>query len=373
MASFLSFTASAFVMTPFKYLDLMFDFEIIIKYLDLMFDPGRRSHVHAVLHDLMFDPEHMQVVASYMQYLILSEALNCVVLWYHVYLDTYSRTHLSVSEEVSCLTNTLSSLYFPWLTISRGSTLHLCFPLSPWPCWFIHVQPVSSSFLSGNHKMDSEIVCQCVPNLRCINTGTFRPRVTLWSRPVAVLVFRSDDRRRWAWVKKPNRTRSPERPNRWRLGLDGLQQGLIGDKFDLVIAGSLNRWKFKKKKSSCVVRRNLIFNVTLSDSCRNFLRSNFFYELIKRELKRIHIHGCRCHERLRKAKLRDLHTSHTLGWIPKNRDEVKKRDVWECEEWVCDREGIGVPSMLRLIHRTVFLLRICPTFDLSCKENTVTW
>lgn len=68
------------LMFDLKYLDLMFDFEILIKYLDLTFDPGRRSQVHAVLHDLMFDPEHMQVVASNMQYLILSEALNCVVL-----------------------------------------------------------------------------------------------------------------------------------------------------------------------------------------------------------------------------------------------------------------------------------------------------
>jgi hypothetical protein len=40
-------------------------------------------------------------------------------------------------------------------------------------------------------------------------------------------------------------------------------------------------------------------------------------------------------------KLRDLLTSHTLGWswtrgtgTPKDRDEVNKREVCECEGWV---------------------------------------
>jgi hypothetical protein len=43
-------------------------------------------------------------------------------------------------------------------------------------------------------------------------------------------------------------------------------------------------------------------------------------------------------------ELRDLHVSHTLGWsgdwTPEDRDEVKRREVWECEGWVCDLEDI---------------------------------
>jgi hypothetical protein len=37
-----------------------------------------------------------------------------------------------------------------------------------------------------------------------------------------------------------------------------------------------------------------------------------YYEEIKRELNRMLIYECRCDERLR-AKVRDLHVSHTLG------------------------------------------------------------
>ena len=44
------------------------------------------------------------------------------------------------------------------------------------------------------------------------------------------------------------------------------------------------------------------------------VRDSFFYyyETIKRKLNRRLICECRCDERL-KAKLRDLHASHTLG------------------------------------------------------------
>jgi hypothetical protein len=39
-----------------------------------------------------------------------------------------------------------------------------------------------------------------------------------------------------------------------------------------------------------------------------------YYEEIKRELNRILIYECRCDERL-KLKVRDLHSSHTLGCV----------------------------------------------------------
>ena len=57
----------------------------------------------------------------------------------------------------------------------------------------------------------------------------------------------------------------------------------------------------------------------------------------------------------KKLKLRDLHTSHTVGSVgdwtptPKNRDEVNRREVGECDGWVCDLEAIGVPSIFNTI------------------------
>ena len=35
-----------------------------------------------------------------------------------------------------------------------------------------------------------------------------------------------------------------------------------------------------------------------------------------------------------------------------------------------DPEGIGVSSIFNLIHRVAVLVRMCPTLDLSCEENT---
>jgi hypothetical protein len=36
---------------------------------------------------------------------------------------------------------------------------------------------------------------------------------------------------------------------------------------------------------------------------------------------------------------------------PNDKDEVNKREVYECEGWVWDLDVIGSPSRLRLIHR----------------------
>ena len=63
--------------------------------------------------------------------------------------------------------------------------------------------------------------------------------------------------------------------------------------------------------------------------------------------------------------LRDLHDSHTLGcagnWnhtgIPEDRDEVNRREVFECDGWVCDLETIGVPSILRVVRNAAALVR----------------
>jgi hypothetical protein len=45
------------------------------------------------------------------------------------------------------------------------------------------------------------------------------------------------------------------------------------------------------------------------------------------------------------------------------RDEVKRRDVWECDGWVCDLEDIGAPSIFNVIRSDTVLLRMLPTFD----------
>ena len=37
---------------------------------------------------------------------------------------------------------------------------------------------------------------------------------------------------------------------------------------------------------------------------------------------------------------------------PKDRDEVNRRDVCECDGWVCVLEVIGVPSRIRLTRKT---------------------
>ncbi len=49
-----------------------------------------------------------------------------------------------------------------------------------------------------------------------------------------------------------------------------------------------------------------------------------------------------------------VYTSH-IHWspcgtgTPKDRDEVNRREVWECEGWVCDEEAIGVSSIFKAI------------------------
>ena len=70
------------------------------------------------------------------------------------------------------------------------------------------------------------------------------------------------------------------------------------------------------------------------------------------------------------TSLRGLFTTYrtlsVLGLRP--RDEVKRREFWECEGWVCDLETI-VSSTIFNLSRTTFLGRICPTFDLRCVET----
>ncbi len=74
-----------------------------------------------------------------------------------------------------------------------------------------------------------------------------------------------------------------------------------------------------------------------------------------------------------KVKLRDLHDSYTLSgyvrvWTPKDRDEINRPEVYECDGWVSDLEDIGAPSIFRTIRSFVALVRMLSILDLM-REN----
>ncbi len=71
------------------------------------------------------------------------------------------------------------------------------------------------------------------------------------------------------------------------------------------------------------------------------------------------------------VKLRNLLTSHTLGWSWNW--NTLKIEVCEYDGWVCDVEVIGVPSGLRVIRETTTLPKIKLTRDLSIEEKTARW
>jgi hypothetical protein len=51
---------------------------------------------------------------------------------------------------------------------------------------------------------------------------------------------------------------------------------------------------------------------------------------------------------------------------PKDRDEVNKREVCECDGRVCDLDVMDSPPKLRVIRKAVSLTRASPTLLLSC-------
>ena len=107
----------------------------------------------------------------------------------------------------------------------------------------------------------------------------------------------------------------------------------------------------------------------------------FYYEQqITREVKRIHIRVYRTYVRvsvLWKTKLynggNDTSRIHYVEWgtgIPKDKDEVKRREVWECDGWVCDLETTDTSSMFRVIRRAAVLVNTRSAFAFSCEKNT---
>ncbi len=79
--------------------------------------------------------------------------------------------------------------------------------------------------------------------------------------------------------------------------------------------------------------------------------------------KGIQIYGCRYNERLKVTTEGFKLLTDWVPWgtgTPKNRDEVKRREVWECDGWVCDLEVIDTPSTFRYL--SYFLFRVFPQF-----------
>jgi hypothetical protein len=65
-----------------------------------------------------------------------------------------------------------------------------------------------------------------------------------------------------------------------------------------------------------------------------------------------------------------IYTSHR-HWVgrgtgtPKDKVEVNRREVSECEGWVWDLDTRGAPDRLRLIRKTTVLVRLCTRSVLS--------
>ncbi len=60
-----------------------------------------------------------------------------------------------------------------------------------------------------------------------------------------------------------------------------------------------------------------------------------------------------------------------IHWVPRgtgtpiDRDEVNRRDVCECDGWVCVLYVIGAPSIFKLIRKAAALARVCRLFLLA--------
>ena len=64
-----------------------------------------------------------------------------------------------------------------------------------------------------------------------------------------------------------------------------------------------------------------------------------YYESIKQELNKRLIFESRCDARLKDKVEGCTRLAYTVAWgtvVPKDKDEVNKRSVYECDGWVCD-------------------------------------
>jgi hypothetical protein len=59
---------------------------------------------------------------------------------------------------------------------------------------------------------------------------------------------------------------------------------------------------------------------------------------------------------------------------PKDKDEVNRRDVWECDGWVCVFEVIDSSSRFELVRKSSTLVRVLTTFCFQvCWEHRAVW
>jgi hypothetical protein len=93
----------------------------------------------------------------------------------------------------------------------------------------------------------------------------------------------------------------------------------------------------------------------------------YYYETINRKTNRILIYECRCDERLKvktegptRLTYTGLHGGLEVSGTPKDRDEVNRREVCECDGWVYDLDTTGVPSIFNIIRSTVVVTRRFP-------------
>jgi hypothetical protein len=72
------------------------------------------------------------------------------------------------------------------------------------------------------------------------------------------------------------------------------------------------------------------------------------------------MYECRCYERLKTKDEESTLLTYTGSGTPKDKDDVNRRDVCECDGSVCVLEGIGTPSRLRCTQPAT-LTRVLPT------------
>ena len=94
-----------------------------------------------------------------------------------------------------------------------------------------------------------------------------------------------------------------------------------------------------------------------------------------RELNRRPIYEYRCDERLQVEVEGSTWLTYTgwLGGLEQLKIEtrwtrsVNRREVFECDGWVCGLETLGVSSIFKTICSATVLTRMLPTLDLTCE------
>jgi hypothetical protein len=110
------------------------------------------------------------------------------------------------------------------------------------------------------------------------------------------------------------------------------------------ILSSFHLWHLRDVLLNCQYDFLLLLFMILSELCS---RINFVcHKSRKRELKTRSIYECRCDERLKTKSEKSTRLGYTglLGELEHLKiRRVNKRDVCECDGWVCVFEVIGVP------------------------------